>query len=172
MGLTLATAAGGTAESGSSQQPLLLVTTVDIGEGMSDRIEVRKGDDSMEVARAFVVKHSLPQAIIPRLAMHLEDNLAKVEAQKQALQQVRLVRHGSHAAVRDPMSAGMTWPCTSVRAKQCLPVLCRFLDLGMQIDRPCSCPTAVEAVDRRKAAITRRVSARLNKQQADAQQWQ
>eukprot|EP00878_Enallax_costatus_P029279 GHUV01031729.1.p1 GENE.GHUV01031729.1~~GHUV01031729.1.p1 ORF type:complete len:246 (+),score=86.04 GHUV01031729.1:1192-1929(+) len=41
----------------------------------------------MEVARAFVVKHSLPQAIIPRLAMHLEDNLAKVEAQKLAVQQ-------------------------------------------------------------------------------------
>lgn len=83
--------AGGTLESTSNDQPLLLVTTVDIGEGQSDRIEVRKGDDTMGVARAFVVKHSLPQAIIPRLALHLEDNLAKIEAQKQAAQQVRLL---------------------------------------------------------------------------------
>lgn len=64
-------------------QPLLLVTTVDIGEGKSDRIEVRRGDVPMEVAREFVVKHGLPPAIIPRLAVHLEENLAKVE-QKQA----------------------------------------------------------------------------------------
>lgn len=63
---------------------------MDIGEGNSDRIEVRKGDDPMDVARSFVVKHNLPQAIIPRLAMHLQDNLAKVEAQKLAVQQVRL----------------------------------------------------------------------------------
>lgn len=67
-----------------SQQPLLLVTTVDIGGGKSDRIEVRRGDVPMDVATAFVTKHSLPPAIIPRLAVHLEENLAKVESQKQA----------------------------------------------------------------------------------------
>lgn len=66
------------------QQPLLLVTTVDIGEGRSDRIEVRLGDVPMDVAREFVIKHGLPPAIIPRLAVHLEDNLAKVAAQKAA----------------------------------------------------------------------------------------
>ncbi|KAF6256830.1 hypothetical protein COO60DRAFT_1656523 [Scenedesmus sp. NREL 46B-D3] len=66
------------------QQPLLLVTTVDIGEGRSGRIEVRLGDVPMDVAREFVIKHGLPPAIIPRLAVHLEENLAKVAAQKAA----------------------------------------------------------------------------------------
>lgn len=83
-----AAAAGGTAELVTGQRPLLLVTTVDIGEGKSDKIEVREGDEPMDVAQAFVVKHKLPQAIIPRLALHLEDNLVKVVAQKQAAQQV------------------------------------------------------------------------------------
>jgi hypothetical protein len=59
--------------------PLLLVTTVDIGEGRSDRIEVRQGDVPLQVAAAFVAKHALPPAVVPRLAMHLEENLLKVE---------------------------------------------------------------------------------------------
>jgi hypothetical protein len=61
---------------------LLLVTTVDIGEGRSDRIEVRSCDDVEDVAAAFVAKHGLPTAIKSRLAAHLMDNLAKVEANK------------------------------------------------------------------------------------------
>lgn len=64
--------------------PLLLVTTVDIGDGKTDRIEVRLGDVPLEVANAFVAKHSLPTAVVPRLAMHLEENLLKVEAQRRA----------------------------------------------------------------------------------------
>lgn len=64
--------------------PLLLVTTVDIGDGKSDRIEVRQGDVPLEVANTFVTKHGLPTAVVPRLAMHLEENLLKVEAQRRA----------------------------------------------------------------------------------------
>lgn len=64
--------------------PLLLVTTVDIGDGKADRIEVRQGDVPLEVANAFVAKHNLPTAVVPRLAMHLEENLLKVEAQRHA----------------------------------------------------------------------------------------
>jgi hypothetical protein len=64
--------------------PLLLVTTVDIGDGKADRIEVRQGDVPLDVASAFVTKHGLPTAVVPRLAMHLEENLLKVEAQRRA----------------------------------------------------------------------------------------
>ncbi|WIA42412.1 hypothetical protein OEZ86_008411 [Tetradesmus obliquus] len=80
------------------QQPLLLVTTVDIGEGRSDRIEVRLGDVPMDVAREFVIKHGLPPAIIPRLAVHLEDNLAKVAAQKAAAAHARGKMGGSQCS--------------------------------------------------------------------------
>lgn len=69
---------------GDHLAPLLLVTTVDIGDGKADRIEVRQGDVPLEVANAFVSKHGLPTAVVPRLAMHLEENLLKVEAQRRA----------------------------------------------------------------------------------------
>lgn len=71
-------------EAGSLLAPLLLVTTVDIGDGKADRIEVRQGDVPLEVANAFVSKHGLPTAVVPRLAMHLEENLLKVEVQRRA----------------------------------------------------------------------------------------
>lgn len=69
---------------GDSLAPLLLVTTVDIGDGKTDRIEVRQGDVPLEVASNFVSKHGLPTAVVPRLAMHLEENLHKVESSRRA----------------------------------------------------------------------------------------
>ncbi|KAF8057295.1 hypothetical protein HT031_006103 [Scenedesmus sp. PABB004] len=80
---------------------LLLVTTVDIGDGASDRIEVREGDVPLEVAAAFVAKHGLPEAITPRLAVHLEDNLAKVAAQKAAAALARAAGDAAAAEVED-----------------------------------------------------------------------
>lgn len=77
-------------QSDGGYPPLLLVTTVDIGEGKTDRIEVRQGDVPLEVAHAFVAKHNLPVAVVPRLAMHLEENLLKVEAQRRAAVSDRL----------------------------------------------------------------------------------
>lgn len=58
-------------------RPTLLVTTVDIGEGRQGRVEVRAGDDPVDVARAFCARHGLPEAIVLPLAQHLEDNLAE-----------------------------------------------------------------------------------------------
>ncbi|KAG2436669.1 hypothetical protein HXX76_006197 [Chlamydomonas incerta] len=56
---------------------VLLVTTVDIGGGASERIEVRHGEDAEDVARAFCGRHGLPDAIVGPLAAHLEENLKK-----------------------------------------------------------------------------------------------
>ncbi|PRW39076.1 expressed ef-hand domain-containing isoform A [Chlorella sorokiniana] len=67
------TAGGHDADSRST----LLVTTVDIGEGRQGRVEVREGDDPVDVARAFCARHGLPEAIVLPLAQHLEDNLAE-----------------------------------------------------------------------------------------------
>jgi len=58
-------------------RPTLLVTTVDIGEGRQGRIELRLGDDPVDVARAFCNRHGLPETIVLPLAQHLEDNLAE-----------------------------------------------------------------------------------------------
>lgn len=65
-------------------RPTLLVTTVDIGEGRAGRIEVRQGDDPIDVAAAFCSRHGLPEAIVLPLAQHLEDNLAESGAWPEA----------------------------------------------------------------------------------------
>jgi hypothetical protein len=65
-------------------RPVLLITTVDIGDGKSDQIEYRKGDDAVEVARLFVTRHGLPTSITLPLAQHILDNL------KQALSSAKV----------------------------------------------------------------------------------
>ncbi|EFJ40059.1 hypothetical protein VOLCADRAFT_120064 [Volvox carteri f. nagariensis] len=59
---------------------VLLVTTVDVGGGISERIEVRVGEIPEDVARAFCRRYNLPDAIVGPLATHLEDNLRKAAA--------------------------------------------------------------------------------------------
>lgn len=61
----------------SDAPPLLLVTTVDIGNGEQGRIELRVGDHPVDVARAFCLRHGLPDSIVLPLAQHLEENLAE-----------------------------------------------------------------------------------------------
>lgn len=58
-------------------QPIILVTTVDIGGGKSDKIEIRRGDDPADLARAFCDRHSLPEGVLGPLTEHLLDNLRK-----------------------------------------------------------------------------------------------
>lgn len=70
----------GAGSPGIDSRPTLLVTTVDIGEGRQGRVEVRAGDDPIDVARAFCARHGLPEAIVLPLAQHLEDNLAESAA--------------------------------------------------------------------------------------------
>eukprot|EP00955_Chlamydomonas_euryale_P102714 365441-Chlamydomonas_euryale.AAC.4 len=57
--------------------PTVLLTTVDIGGGRSDKIEIRKGDNPAEIARSFCERHSLPEAVLTPLTEHLLENLRK-----------------------------------------------------------------------------------------------
>eukprot|EP00983_Pelagomonas_calceolata_P038750 1136908-Pelagomonas_calceolata.AAC.4 len=59
--------------------PVILITTVDIGGGKSDCIELRKGGDPTSAARTFCEKHSLPPHIIAPLTQHILDNLSKAK---------------------------------------------------------------------------------------------
>eukprot|EP00951_Prasinocladus_malaysianus_P037326 scaffold400103_cov35-Prasinocladus_malaysianus.AAC.1 len=43
------------------EAPIILITTVDIGGGRSDRIQVRAGENTLDVARRFCESHSLPE---------------------------------------------------------------------------------------------------------------
>ncbi|KAL4431755.1 hypothetical protein ABPG77_002971 [Micractinium sp. CCAP 211/92] len=68
---------GSAAAAAAAERPTLLVTTVDISEGQAARIEVRLGDNPVDVARAFCMRHCLPDTIVLPLAQHLEENLAE-----------------------------------------------------------------------------------------------
>jgi hypothetical protein len=103
-------------EAGEQLAPLLLVTTVDIGDGQSDKIEVRQGDVPLDVAHAFVTKHSLPPAVVPRLATHLEENLLKVAEQLRAAVSADAA-HQTHTSDPAPGSCcivgqDLCWACS------------------------------------------------------------
>ncbi len=42
-------------------RPILLVTTVDIGDGKAGKIEIREGDNPVEAAREFCRQYGLPE---------------------------------------------------------------------------------------------------------------
>ncbi|KXZ44639.1 hypothetical protein GPECTOR_64g133 [Gonium pectorale] len=71
-------------KSGKDEPRVLLVTTVDVGGGTSDRIEVRAGQNPEDVARAFCLRHNLPEGIVGPLAQHLEQNLRKAASRRLA----------------------------------------------------------------------------------------
>ncbi|GFR40398.1 hypothetical protein Agub_g950 [Astrephomene gubernaculifera] len=92
---------------------VLLVTTVDVGGGASERIEVRAGENPEDVARAFCQQHHLPDAIIAPLAAHLDENLRKaaLSRMQQATaqpQDARTPQSGPDAT--DPAASGMLAP--------------------------------------------------------------
>lgn len=64
-------------------RPVLLVTTVDIGEGVTGRVEVRLGDDPEDAARAFCAANGLPESVVMPLALHLQSNLELGPASEQ-----------------------------------------------------------------------------------------
>lgn len=61
----------------AAARPVILVTTVDIGGGKSDKIEFRQGDDVEAVAREFIERHRLPPGIMSPLANHILENLSQ-----------------------------------------------------------------------------------------------
>ncbi|KAF5842487.1 hypothetical protein DUNSADRAFT_6731 [Dunaliella salina] len=77
--------------------PVILITTVDIGGGKSDCIELRKGGDPTSAARTFCEKHSLPPHIIAPLTQHILDNLSKAKQQES-------LRHSGETTPQAPPS--------------------------------------------------------------------
>ena len=70
-------------------RPVLLVTTVDIGDGQSGKIEVREGDDPVDAARAFCRRYGLPESIVGPLSLHILENIERGIEEEAAAEQVR-----------------------------------------------------------------------------------
>ncbi len=56
---------------------VLLITTVDIGGGQSEKIELRQGESPLDVARAFCQAHGISASVVAPLAEHITQNLHK-----------------------------------------------------------------------------------------------
>lgn len=66
---------GDAATSGASA--VVLVTTIDIGNGEAQNVELRRDDSPERVARAFVDLNGLSTAVVGPLAEHLQQHLDK-----------------------------------------------------------------------------------------------
>jgi hypothetical protein len=76
----------------ADDRPLVLVTTVDIGEGRSGSIELREGDDPRAVALRFCAAHGLPDAVADPLLHHMLENLERAHSQDAEAAELEEVR--------------------------------------------------------------------------------
>ena len=62
-----------------AERTLLLVTTVDVGEGHTASVCVYEGDQLQAVAERFCAEFSLPASVVAPLIEHLQENLPTAE---------------------------------------------------------------------------------------------
>ncbi|KAL3139442.1 hypothetical protein ABBQ38_003772 [Trebouxia sp. C0009 RCD-2024] len=78
----------------SSSRQIILITTVDIGEGRTAQIKLREGDSPQDAALAFCEDHALDTGIAGPLARHIQGNLER--ANQDALAQVQSAAPQQH----------------------------------------------------------------------------
>uniref|UniRef100_A0A7S0R6Y6 PFU domain-containing protein n=1 Tax=Chlamydomonas leiostraca TaxID=1034604 RepID=A0A7S0R6Y6_9CHLO len=74
---------------GKDNRAVVLITTVDIGGGRNGKIELRKGDEPVDAARAFCQKHGLPESVIGPLTNHLLDHMRKAAKKEESVKNSR-----------------------------------------------------------------------------------
>ena len=77
------TGRGKTPASGTTKK-VLLIMTVEIGDGRSAAIKVHEGDTAQNLAEQFCVEHSLSTSIVPPLSDHIQQHVSAVIAQREA----------------------------------------------------------------------------------------
>lgn len=63
------------------QRPVILVTTVELGPGISGTITLYDGDDPREAAERFCLDQGLPPNVVEPLTLHILENLDSIEQQ-------------------------------------------------------------------------------------------
>ena len=78
------------------QRPTILMTTVELGPGVSGTITLLEGDDPREAAQRFCLEHGLPANVVEPLTLHILDNLDNLELldEPEELSQVRYLSSG------------------------------------------------------------------------------
>ncbi|KAG2386621.1 hypothetical protein C9374_002365 [Naegleria lovaniensis] len=90
-------------QSTASQKRVILLMTVDIGDGRSDTITVKEDDSYLDLAKKFQEKHNLIPAIIEPLAEHIKFNVEKV-LKERTMDMFKMAQstHGSSMYNRSP----------------------------------------------------------------------
>lgn len=78
----------------SAHQRVLLITTVDIGGGVFEQIEIMEEDDPLDITMQFCEDHSLPGSVLELLSEHILQTLHDTEMPPSP----GWVRHGLHHA--------------------------------------------------------------------------
>lgn len=68
----------------SPKKKVILIMTVDIGDGRVDTIKVREGDDFASLAQAFQKKHGLVAEVVGPLSEHIRQNVDNISKKKPA----------------------------------------------------------------------------------------
>ncbi|KAK9818631.1 hypothetical protein WJX74_005925 [Apatococcus lobatus] len=76
----------------------LLVTTVDIGDGRSDKVHLREGDSPLDAAKALCRRNGLPEEVVEPLRQHIQSHL-------QAAQQGAEEESGEAAGIQTQQAA-------------------------------------------------------------------
>ncbi|DBA68524.1 TPA: hypothetical protein ACH3X2_013618 [Trebouxia sp. C0005] len=100
---------------GTSEKPIILITTVDIGEGRTDRITLREGDSPQDAALAFCQGHALDKGIAGPLARHIQGNLDR--ARHDALAQTQAAAAQQQLKRSQVDSTGVPMPASRVAKK-------------------------------------------------------
>ncbi|DBA68546.1 TPA: hypothetical protein ACH3X2_013610 [Trebouxia sp. C0005] len=100
---------------GTSEKPIILITTVDIGEGRTDQITLREGDSPQDAALAFCQGHALDKGIAGPLARHIQGNLDR--ARHDALAQTQAAAAQQQLKRSQVDSTGVPMPASRVAKK-------------------------------------------------------
>ncbi len=87
-----------------NQGKVVLVMTVEIGDGRTGTISVRRGDREVDLARSFVAEHGLEEGVVGPLADHIRVNLANLPSKRSKTESVTPAANRQQPAAR-PASA-------------------------------------------------------------------
>lgn len=64
-------------------QPVILIITIDLGEGKKANINIKEDDDPNDLAYDFVIKNNLGLNIVNILAENIRSNLTALENERE-----------------------------------------------------------------------------------------
>lgn len=69
----------GSPKTSGTKRKLILLMTVEIGDGRVDTIRIHQGDRADDLASSFIRKHGLSDSVFPPLRNHIEAHMQQIQ---------------------------------------------------------------------------------------------